>query len=178
VAAGRLSRPLAAAFGVGLVTVGLALALALDGRVFVLGLAFLLLNLFYTHIGKHRRGLDLVFNMVTHPLRLAGGLWLGGGLEHWPLVVVWAVVCLSNCAVKRLYELRTAPAASRKVLSGYTEPQLLRVVAVCLGVGLGFWPFLTGVDFVVAGGVLLYGFSLVAGYRLPWAGRVVQVFGR
>jgi hypothetical protein len=86
--------------------------------------------------------------------------------------------CLANCAVKRLYELRTAPPASRRVLNSYTEPQLLRFTAVCLGVALGLCPFLIGIDLVIAGVVLVWSFSLVVGYRLPIAKRVMHRLGR
>jgi 4-hydroxybenzoate polyprenyltransferase len=178
VASGRISLPVARGLGAALVAVGLGLGLALDLRVFALGLAFTALNLLYTHVFKHVRGLDLVFNMATHPLRVAGGLWLGGDLSHWPLLVVWALGGLANCAVKRLFELRTAPAASRPILRGYTEPSLLRFIAVCLGAGLGLLPFLSGVHFVIASAVLVYAAALVAGYRLPGAKRIVQLLGR
>jgi 4-hydroxybenzoate polyprenyltransferase len=178
VASGRISPLAARRLGMALVLTGLGLALALDVRVFVLGLALALTNLLYTHVFKHRRWFDLVFNMITHPLRLGGGMWLGGGLGHWPLLVIWSLAILSDCAVKRLYEMRTAPLASRPVLRRYTAVQLLRFTAVCHGAGLGLLPFLAGPDQILATAMLSYSFVLLAGHRLPVASRIVQVFGR
>ena len=135
---------------------GLGLAAAVDWRVFVLALAFLVINRLYTHWFKHLPVFDLIFNMATHPLRLAGGMWLAGGWSHWPVLPAWGLACLVNCAVKRLYELHTAPLASRPVLRRYTQARLLRLIAACLGAVVGLWPFLRGWDFVLAG-VLIMG---------------------
>lgn len=178
VASGRISPTQARWLGAALVGLGLTLALWLDARVLALGLGFLAINLAYTHIFKHLPGWDLVFNMLPHPLRLAGGLWLGSGLEHWPLLVVWALVCLADCIVKRLHEARLAPLASRPVLRCYTERGLLRLHAVCLGAALGIWPSLAGWDLAAAGVGVLWAAMLVAGHRLPLARRVVRIMGR
>jgi hypothetical protein len=140
----------------------------------VLALALAAVNVLYTHVFKHVRWLDMLFNAATHPLRLAGGLWLGGGLAHWPLLVVSVLVILSNCSVKRLYELGTAPLASRPVLRRYSVAQLLRFTAVCQGAALGLLPFLTGADLIVSVLALIYSFIVLAGYRLPIASRIVR----
>lgn len=178
VASGRIQPGQARRIGLGLVLLGLVLAASLDGRVLVLGLAFLAINLLYTRWFKHLPGLDLVFNMITHPLRLAGGMWLGGDWSHWPLLLAWGLAGLANCAVKRLFELRTAPVASRPVLRRYTEPRLLGIIAVCLGAAVGVWPFLQGVDFAIGGVLLAWSFALVAGHRLPVARRLAAIVSR
>ncbi len=174
VASGRIPVPQARRIGLGLVALGLALALLVDGRVFAVGLMLALLNILYTHLFKHVRWLDMVFNAATHPLRLAGGLWLAGGLAHWPVLAVSALVILSNCSVKRLYELRTAPPASRPVLRRYSAAQLLRFTAICQGAALGLLPFLTGADLVVSVLALIYSFIVLAGHRLPIASRIMR----
>jgi len=180
VAAGRISPLAARRLGMALVLTGLGLALLLDERVFALGLAFAAINILYTHVFKHVRWLDLIFNAITHPLRLGGGLWLGGGLTHWPLLAVWALICLANSGVKRLYELHTAPPASRPVLRRYTAPQLMRLLAACQGAALGLCLclFLPPVELVLAGAALLWSLAVVLGYRWPIAARVVALFGR
>jgi 4-hydroxybenzoate polyprenyltransferase len=178
VASGRISPTQARRLGAALVGLGLGLALWLDARVLALGLAFLAINLAYTHVFKHLPGWDIAFNMLPHPLRLAGGLWLGGGLEHWPLLAVWALAGLANCIVKRLHEARCAPPASRPVLCRYTERGLLRLHAASLGAALGVWPFLAGWDLAAAGMCVLWAGALIAGHRLPLARRVVQIMGR
>jgi 4-hydroxybenzoate polyprenyltransferase len=178
VASGRILPRQARRIGLGLVALGLVLAAGLDLRVFALATAFAAINLLYTRWFKHRPGLDLVFNMATHPLRLAGGMWLGGDGSHWPLLVVWGMAGLANCAVKRLHELRTAPLASRPVLRRYTERRLLRIIAACLGAAVGVWPFLQGLDSAIAGVLLGWSFALVAGHRLPAARRVAALLSR
>lgn len=164
VAAGRLSPTLARRVGWTLSLLGLALAAALDPRVFVLGLGFLAVNLLYTYGLKHVPWLDLVCNMITHPLRFAGGLWLGGGLAHWPLLLAWGVPALAFCALRRLHELRTAPVESRPVLRYYTQARLLRLVTACLGLLLGVWPFMRGLDFAITTAGLALALGFVGGY--------------
>lgn len=178
VAAGRISPLAARGLGGALVLTGLGLALALDVRVFVLGLVFTVINLLYTHVFKHRRWFDLFFNMATHPLRLGGGMWLAGSVAHWPLLVVWSLVILSDCAIKRLYELRTAPLASRPVLRRYNAAHLLRFVAVCQGVGLGVCVFLPPVELILGALALSWSFILAFGHRQACAGRILARLGR
>jgi 4-hydroxybenzoate polyprenyltransferase len=178
VAAGRIRPGQARRLGRALVILGLVLAAGLDGRVFVLALAFAAINLVYTRWFKHLPGLDLVFNMATHPLRVAGGMWLGGNWSHWLLLLAWGFVGLANCAIKRLFELRTAPLASRPVLRRYTEPRLLRIIAASLGAAVGVWPFLRGLDFALAGLLLAWSFALLASHRMPIAGRVAAILSR
>jgi 4-hydroxybenzoate polyprenyltransferase len=164
VAAGRITPAAARRIGLALMGLGLAGALALDARVFALGLALAVVNVLYTHALKRVPGLELLGNSVTHPLRLAGGLWLAGAAGHWPLLAAWWLMVLAGCAFKRLVERRTLRPGARPVLRAYTEQGLKLVVVASLGLAALIWPALPDLDRVAAGLALSLLTLLIAGH--------------
>jgi 4-hydroxybenzoate polyprenyltransferase len=171
VASGRIPLRRAKAIGIGLVLLGLLWAHTLDERIFLVALALVAVNGLYTHLFKHIRWLDLLFNTLTHPLRLAGGMWLGGGAPHWGLLVGCLAAALANSACKRLNDPHAAPL-------GYTRRQLLVVAAVCHGFSLGLLPFLPDLDLVLAAPVLALAIVVVLGQHLSFVQRLMRLLGR
>lgn len=179
VAAGRISPAHARRLGLGLVGLALLAALGLGVRVFVLALVLAVVNMLYTHRLKQVWGLDLVFNALTHVLRFAGGLWLGGGGPHGLLLLGWGLPALALSALRRRHELSTAPVAARPVLARYSAEGLERFMAVCFWLALSLWTVMPGLDFVIGAVGLIVTLGLVYGYaHVPAVRRLEDVLWR
>ncbi len=104
IAAGRINSESASLLAVGLISFGVGNALFFDFKVLVLALLFVAINLAYTFKFKTVPYLEIILNMITHPLRFAAGLWLAGSWVHWPLLTVWILATFRSPFLRRLEE--------------------------------------------------------------------------
>jgi decaprenyl-phosphate phosphoribosyltransferase len=179
VAAGRIPPARARRIGLGLLALALLAALGLGVKVFALALTFAAVNLLYTHALKQAWGWDLAGNALTHVLRLAGGMWLGGAWSHGLLLLGWGLPALALCALRRRHELASAPVAARPVLARYNAESLERIMAVCFWAALALWQAMTGIDFVIGAVGLAATLGLVYGYaHLPAVRQLEDVLWR
>lgn len=98
--------------------------------------SYLLLNLGYARVWKHRPIVDLFVLATGFVLRVLGGaVVIGTMLSAW---MGTTVLCLALflAALKRLQELRRHGAASRPVLNHYSEALLLRYAELSAGTAL------------------------------------------
>jgi len=164
IAAGQINPQTASMLGVGLISFGVGTALASDFKVLVLALIFVAINLAYTFKFKTVPYLEILLNMITHPIRFAAGLWLAGSWVHLPLLVVWLLATFAITTLKRIKEMRESRIAVRPVLKYYNQTTLKKLIAVSLFLILGIWPFTHNLDFVLTGMWLVFTLLAVVGY--------------
>jgi len=164
IAAGQIDSQAASMLGAGLISFGVGTALVSDFKVLVLALLFILINLAYTFKFKTVPYLEILLNMITHPLRFAAGLWLAGSWVHLPLLVVWILATFAITTLKRIKEMRESSIGVRPVLKHYDETTLKKVIAASLLLILGIWPFTRDLDFVLTGVWLVFTIVTVVGY--------------
>lgn len=125
--AGRIQASRARLIAVVLMVSGLVSAWAIPApRIFIVAVAFLVSNIFYTSVTKHVRVLDILTNAVTHPLRLLSGFLVAGGTPSIRLLVIWYLGAVNIALFRRVKELLQGDTAGRPVLRTYTVPGLLR----------------------------------------------------
>ena len=171
IAAGRINTRSASQLGVSLICIGVGLAYMFDFEVLVLALLFIIINLSYTFIFKSVPYLEIVLNMITHPLRFSAGLWLAGSWswEHLPLLVAWILATFAITTLKRVKEIRESGAAVRPVLKHYDEVTLKKLMTASLILLLAIWPFTRDLDFVLTGAWFALTLVAVVGYfRSPF----------
>lgn len=164
IAAGTISPQTGFLLGVGLISLGIGIALMFDPKVLALALLFLIINLAYTFRVKHIPYLEIIFNTITHPLRFAAGLWLAGSGGHWVLLAVWTLAVFALSVLKRIKEMREASMEARPVLKHYTERGLKTLIIVSMTLMLGLWPFTTGWDFILTDVWLVFSLITIVGY--------------
>jgi 4-hydroxybenzoate polyprenyltransferase len=164
VAAGRVSARAASLLGLCLIAVGLGAAVLFDGKVCIVALAFLGLNLSYTYGLKHVPYLEIALNTIPHPLRFAAGLWMGGGWTHLALLAAWFPAAMALATLKRVKEMREAPLAVRPALRHYKESHLKCLIAANFGALVGLWLFARDIDFALTGLWLVVVLAFVVGY--------------
>ncbi len=141
VASGRISRPLAAVIGIGLVAAGFALLAAarVPAAVVWYSVGFLLLNLAYTLYLKTKVIIDVFSIAVGYVLRvLIGGAVIGVWVTHWLILCTFLLASFLGFS-KRRHELKTLGEGSgrhRPVLTLYTEAFLDRMSMLTLSMTL------------------------------------------
>ncbi len=133
-AAGRLKRSWASAAAIVLALVSLSVAVILDLRFALVGLAFLVVEIAYSFVFVNFVILDVLVIAVAFILRVMAGSVIGGATRFSP----WLYVCGSFLALflalcKRRHELielgGRAP-LHRKVLAEYSSPLLVEMISV------------------------------------------------
>ncbi len=133
-AAGRLKRSWASAAAIVLALVSLSVAVILDLRFALVGLAFLAVEIAYSFVFVNFVILDVLAIAVAFILRVMAGSVIGGATRFSP----WLYVCGSFLALflalcKRRHELielgGRAP-LHRKVLAEYSSPLLVEMISV------------------------------------------------
>ncbi len=164
IAAGTIDPQTGFRLGVGLIGMGLGIALLFDPKVLALALLFVIINLTYTFRVKRIPYLEIVFNTITHPLRFAAGIWMAGGEGHWVLLAVWTLAVFALSVLKRIKEMRESSIAARPVLKHYNETGLKILIVITLALMLGLWPFTTGWDFILTDVWLVLSLFAIVGY--------------
>ncbi len=133
-AAGRLKRSWAIAAAIVLALVSLSVAVVLDHRFALVGLAFLVVELAYSFVFTNFVILDVLAIAVAFILRVMAGSVIAGATRFSP----WLYVCGSFLALflalcKRrheLIELGERATLHRKVLADYSSPLLVEMISV------------------------------------------------
>jgi decaprenyl-phosphate phosphoribosyltransferase len=168
VAAGRIHPQVAFILGVGLISLGVSLAFLYDFKVFMLALLFMGINLAYTFWLKSVPYVEIAVNTITHPLRFIAGLWLAGSWVHWTLLAAWTLAAFALTTLKRVKEMKESSAAVRPVLRYYEEAKLKTLMAFCLGLLIGMWPFTHNHAFVLTGiWITLASISVLGYFHVP-----------
>lgn len=130
VAAGRVSRRRALLWSLGLAVGGLALCSATGtARAVTLGVTYLLLQVFYTVVGKKLPLVDVFLLMFGYLLRVAFGCALVGVAPSGWLLLCTAGLTLFLGLCKRRADLRFG-AAHRPVLASYDARFLDQAIAI------------------------------------------------
>jgi 4-hydroxybenzoate polyprenyltransferase len=179
VAAGRIHPHIAFILGASLITIGVGFAFLLDFKILVLSLLFIVINLMYTFWLKSVPYVEIVVNTITHPLRFVSGLWLAGSWVHWTIIVAWALAVFAITTLKRIKEMKESPASVRPVLRYYDESKLKTLIAFCLGLLMGIWPFTYDRAFILTGiWLALASVSVVGYFNVPAIKRLEEYLWR
>jgi 4-hydroxybenzoate polyprenyltransferase len=99
--------------------------------------AVLLLNAFYSIVGRAVPYLEIIINAATYPLRYLMGAVLAGGSLEWPLLILVFIVAAGGATLRRRVELEGNGVAARPVLAAYSVSTLMLVeIALWLGIGV------------------------------------------
>jgi len=130
IASGKLSKRTGAILAVILILSGIGIAFAVDSRLPLISLSFVLINIAYSWWLKRIRYVDLLMNSVTHPLRVLAGVVLFGelGWAGVPAALCIGSFFLGTNSLKRHLEIVTGGAAQRPVLRHYTARGLRTVI--------------------------------------------------
>jgi 4-hydroxybenzoate polyprenyltransferase len=137
IARGKVRLEAARAVAILLVVSALLVGAFVDVRVVLFDLAFLCLNLLYTHGFRQVPYLDLLGNVLTHPLRVVFAFALFGWPEQdsWVIVACVFLLYLALIGLRRHKELVEVGDHLREALKGYSARLLLTTVMLS-GAGL------------------------------------------
>ena len=142
VAAGAISKPVAAAFALFLFLAGGALMFLFGGtNALFLTAAFVILNLAYSFILKNIAVVDCFCVAASFVLRVfVGGAVIGAGISEWLFLTVVATALFLAFGKRRGELLKLGIGGDgREVLRAYTPAFLSGIVFTCAGAGIVFY---------------------------------------
>ncbi len=142
---GRLGAPAAAVFGAVLLCGGLIVAYLMGWRLFIVGGAYVILNVFYNVLFRHRAIIDVVSIAMGFVLRaMAGGAAIGVPVSVW-LIVCTFMLCVFLGLIKRRADVagvgNEQASAARPVQAFYTLVRLDHMLAVSAGLAVVTYTF-------------------------------------
>ena len=137
----RISARAAMIFALILIFSGLLIGyLFFDRLIFIMLLIFVALNMLYTFAAKKLAYIELVANSLTHPLRAALGIVVGGAALPPKILLAAFFLAIGIATVRRMIEKSSEGWHARKALKQYTYARLLliQLVSFC-ALLLLFW---------------------------------------
>jgi 4-hydroxybenzoate polyprenyltransferase len=140
IASGAIPKDKAAAFAALLVIVGLALALYVTWLTFALVAAYLITNVAYTLVLKHKPIFDCFCIAAGFVLRVfVGGVKIKDGVSDWLFLTIVAMSLFMAFGKRRGELIKMGGNSTRLVLERYDLPFLSGVTFVCAGLSIVFY---------------------------------------
>jgi 4-hydroxybenzoate polyprenyltransferase len=140
IANGLIAKPKAAVFCVALALSGIAISLTVNGYAALLVLAYLLLNISYTVVLKHKPIFDCFCIAAGFVLRIySGGVASGDTVSDWLFLTIVTASLFMALGKRRGEMLKTDDNTTREVLSRYNIDYLHQMMFVCAGLAVTFY---------------------------------------
>jgi len=124
IASGRIKVKKALIIAIILIVIGLLISIFIKKYLILLYLLFIIINLFYSKIGKKIKYIEIITNSITHPLRFFMGAFIFNLIIPYPTLITIFIIAIGLSTDRRIIEKKDKGEKSRRVLKKYSQKEL------------------------------------------------------